>query len=161
MPELKKAAILFLAALTLLSLAACVTKSVYIEPSGNPSDIQKVEVYRTEERYTEADVDDLRDENTPLCIIDSQRQTEFLEELHGLAFEEEIVLFPVPLDGGCTCSGYVISIVYEDGSYDIIAEQGQFYYSIGSNGDGRYEYDSADYCGDLAWTDFLEGYIEG
>ena len=77
-----------------------------------------------------------------------------------LEFEKEEVLFPIPMDGGYDYCGYVISIVYEDGGYDIISEEGLFFYSVDDGGKEKYKYDYADYCGETPWSTLIEAYIE-
>lgn len=70
-----------------------------------------------------------------------------------------LFLFPIPMDGGYDYCGYIVSIVYIDGSYDIASFDGLFSYSITKNGKGRYRYDYARYSGEINWTDFIESYI--
>ena len=44
--------------------------------------------------------------------------------------------------------------------YDIFSETGQYFYEVRKNGEGSHDYGYANYCGDEAWSDFIEKYIE-
>ena len=102
----------------------------------------------------------MRFENTPIYTLNPEQYDDFLDELLLLDFEEEVVFFPIPTDGGCDYHGYVISIVYDNGGYDIVAEEAQFSYFVGNDGKNKYKYEHADYCGDVVWADFIKKYIE-
>ncbi|MBQ2255665.1 MAG: hypothetical protein II330_02270, partial [Clostridia bacterium] len=65
-----------------------------------------------------------------------------------LGFEEEVVFFPIPMDGGYDYEGYIVVVIYSDGGYDIVAERGLYSYAIGNDGQGRHKYDHSDYCGE-------------
>jgi hypothetical protein len=130
-----------------------------LELSKKQSEIQSINIYNTEEYYSERNIHYFLDENTPSYTLDPTQHKDFLKELFALDFEKDIVLIPIPMDGGCDYSGYIISVVYLDGSYDIIAEKGWFSYVVNER-DGLYGYEHADYCGDVAWTEFIESYIQ-
>lgn len=147
--------------LLLLSLSSCGTIDKKIKLSSHVSEIQTIEIYHIESNYSEGDVSALREENTSYCSVAPTDYDAFLNELTSLPFSEEIPFFPMTaVDGGYDYSGYIISIVYADNSYDLIAEKGQFFYSIGDNGDGKYSYDTSNYHGEVAWTDFVEKYVQ-
>ena len=85
---------------------------------------------------------------------------DFLDAVCDLQFKKERGFFLIPADGGYDYTGYVIAIIYSDGSYDIIAESGLYSYVIGKNGKAQHKYDPSDYCGSTPWTDFVKQYIE-
>jgi len=157
---MKKITIICLVLILLFSFTSCTTVNKSIELSGDQKSIQSIDIYDVSEQYYEGDITVLRSENTPIYTVNPEQYADFLDELLLLDFEEEAVFFPIPMDGGCDYFGYVISIVYTDGGYDIVAEEGQFSYSLGVDGKGRYKYEHADYCGDVSWVDFVEKYIE-
>ena len=57
-----------------------------------------------------------------------------------------------------TYEGYVICVVYPNG-YDIIAPNGQFYYSLDPKGQEHYKYGHSDYSGETEWSVIIEQYI--
>lgn len=156
---MKKAFIFIMSMLLFFTLTSCATIRKNVELSQDSAQIQSLEIYDVSHKYYEGDVTALRKENTPIHIIDAESQSEFLDDLRTLEFEE-VVFFFIPMDGGCDYSGYVIAVVYSNGGYDIIAEEGLFSYAVGEDGEGRYRYDHSDYCGEQSWAEFIEGYID-
>lgn len=149
-----------LAMLFTLSLTSCGPKKLNVKLSKDPSEIQSIDIYSLDKWYDEGDVKNLRDENSPVYTLASDQYADFADEIASLEFEEEGGFIFMATDGGYNYGNYVVSIVYIDGSYDIIASSGQFYYSPGKDGKGRYNYDHADYCGETQWSDIIKGYIE-
>ncbi|MBP3479508.1 MAG: hypothetical protein J6K03_08540 [Oscillospiraceae bacterium] len=142
-----------------LILTSCTTIKTDYVLSMDESQIQAIDIYNIDDvskSYSERNIHCLRSECTPTYTLTSEQYTSFLDKLTSMEFEEEIVLIPIPMDGGCDYMGYIVSIVYIDGSYDIIAEEGQFSYSS-VNG---YKYSHADYSGTVSWSDFIREYIE-
>lgn len=146
--------------LLLFSLSSCANVKRRAELSQDREDIASIEIYYSERAYYEGDIHVFLSENEPVTVLDPEDHTSFLDTLCDLEFEKEIIFFPIPMDGGCDYYGYVIAIVYSDGGYDIFAEGGLYSYAIGSDGKGRHKYDHSDYCGDAAWDDIVEEYIE-
>lgn len=140
-------------------LCACATVKTDITLTQERDQIQSVQIYKLETVYDEGNVDSLCDENTPAFIVEKNQQDGFLDELCDLDYEKEVVLLPIPMDGGCDYEGYVIAVVYKDGGYDLIARQGQYYYSPGDDAEGAHKYGHADYCGEKSWIEFVEEYI--
>ncbi|MBR6781948.1 MAG: hypothetical protein IKM33_01965 [Clostridia bacterium] len=155
----RKIVVLFIAALLLFNLMGCmyipVKKSIKL--SKDESVIQSIDIYCVEDAYYEGDVSGLRSEISPVCTLTAEQQDDFVKELLSLKFETEIYLLPMPMDGGYDYEGYVVSVVYDDGSYDLIAEEGQ--YSYLNVGNGSHKYDYADYCGTKDWSAWIETHI--
>lgn len=118
----------FVIFLLLIVLSSCETKSVNYELSKDISIISKVSIYYVEEIYDEGNIHFLISENNPVYTLSKEQEDYFLVEICSLVFEREVVYFPIPMDGGCDIVGYVFIIIYEDGSYEMIAENGQFSY---------------------------------
>lgn len=155
----RKITILFLSLMLTFSMAGCmyipVKKSIKL--SKDESVIQSIDIYYVEDAYYEGDVSGLRSEISPVCTLTAEQQDDFVKELLSLKFETEIYLLPMPMDGGYDYEGYVVSVVYDDGSYDLIAEEGQ--YSYLNVGNGSHKYDYADYCGTKDWSAWIETHI--
>lgn len=142
------------------SLSACtVTTQKTPKLSQKTDQVQAIEIYKPDHAYSEGDVNLFRQENTPVFVLESEANSAFLDELVALKFEEETVFLPIPMDGGSDYEGYIVAVVYSDGGYDIIAEKGLYFYSVGKNGEGKHKYDPSDYCGETPWEDFIEKYI--
>ena len=157
---MKKATILLVCLLLLFGLSSCVTVKKNVELSQSRANVRSIEIYNSEKKYSEGEINTFLEENEPVAVLKSEHFTSFLDALGNLEFKEEKVLFPIPMDGGYDYEGYIIAIVYLDGGYDIIAEGGLYSYAVGSNGKGLHKYDYSNYCGDVAWTDFIEEYIK-
>lgn len=153
---MKKIIIFLVIASLAFSVCSCATVQRSIKFGKDQSEIVSVDIYYIEKQYYEGDIHNLRSENTPIYTFEPDVQNEFLSELESQTFEKEIVFLPLPMDGGCDYSGYIVSVVYTNGSYCIIAEQGQFYYLIEDDKTEKYEYDHSDYCGNESWSDFIE-----
>lgn len=156
---MKKTAFVFTLLFTIF-LTSCGPKRVNIELSKDIDEIQSIDIYNLDEEYDEGDIKELRDENTPMYTLSPEQYADFTDKIESLEFEEEGGFFFMPMDGGYHYRNYVISVVYTDGSYDIIAPLAQFYYSPGKDGSGRHNYDRADYCGEAEWYDIIKEYIE-
>ena len=154
----RKIVVLFVAALLLFNLMGCmyipVKKSVKL--SKDESAIQSIDIYYVEDAYYEGDISGLRSEISPICSLMTEQQDDFVMELLSLEFGSEIHLL-IPMDGGYHYEGYVISVVYDDGSYDLIAKEGQYSYLNVGNGSHKYGY--ADYTGEKDWSAWIETYI--
>lgn len=157
---MKKSLVFLLILLLSITFSSCATVKENIVFSGDRSDIQLIEIYNLDKAYYEGDISKMRQENEPICIFDAQEHSDFIESISSLEFEKEKVIFPIPMDGGYDYSGYVIAMVYSNDSYDIIAEEGLYSFSVGNNGKTRHKYDHSDYCGEKSWADFIEEYIE-
>ncbi len=157
---MKKITIFLVSLLVLFCLSSCATVEKEVKLSQDRANIASIEIYNSEYAYYEEDIHDFLRKNEPVAILKSEYHTSFLDALCDLKFEEEIVLFPIPMDGGCDYSGYIVAIVYSDGGYDIFAEGGLYSYAVGNDGQGRHKYDHSDYCGDVAWNDFVKEFIE-
>lgn len=157
---MKKLSAIIILLLTLIFITSCITVNGTFKLSQSELNITSIEIYKTEEMYDLGNIHFLRDENTPICIIPLQMQEKFINEIESLMYKKEVLLFPIPMDGGFETIGYVIAIVYKDGSYDIVAYNGYFSYTLKANGDERYKYDYSDYCGDEPWDSIIEKYIE-
>jgi hypothetical protein len=131
-----------------------------VELSQDRTHVQSIEIYHPERAYYEGDIHTFLEENEPIAILGSEHHKSFLDTLCSLKFEKEIVFFPISMDGGCDYDGYIVAVVYSDGGYDMIAEGGSYSYALGRDGQERHKYDHSDYCGDVAWNDFVEQYIE-
>ena len=160
MENMKKVITLLISLLLLVCLSSCANIKKEVELSQDRTNVVSIEIYNSERAYYEGDIHGFLEENEPIWVLESEKNSDFLDALCAFEYEEEIVFFPIPMDGGCDYQGYIISIVYSDGGYDIFAEDGSYSYAIGSDGQGRHKYDHSDYCGDVAWNDFVEQYIE-
>ncbi len=141
------------------SFTSCATVNVNIDFSNNISEIESVEIYNLEKQYTtQAEARRLREENEPVYILENEQIESFVCEISSLDFSEERIYFPAPVDWVHLYSGYVVSVVYNDGSYDIVAANGQL--SFENKGNGKYGYGHADYCGEEPWDDIIKGYIQ-
>lgn len=141
-------------------LFSCVKVSNRFSPLRDKSGAVCVEIFKVEKNYNERDVDDLRAENTPVCFLENERCREAVELLCELEYTKDILLIPIPADGGCDFNGYVVAIVYEDGAYDLLAEEGLFSYWE-KDGNGRYSYDYSDYSGERGFSELIEELIVG
>ena len=119
-----------------------------------------IEIYYLEDSYvTQGDAVNIRDENTPICVItDYDVIDALMKEISSLTFIQEVVYFPAAVDWEYIYEGYVVCVVYPDG-YDIIAEQGQLYYSVDRKGEGSYKYGHSDYYGEIPWSEIVEKYV--
>ena len=146
-----------------LSLCSCGKINKNITFSGESSQTLKVEIYYSEKTYTDGNVKNLRDENTPLCVLnnlteDGEKISELMNEISSLTFTQTVLYFPAAVDWVYLYEGYVVCVVYPNG-YDIIAPKGQLYYSINSKGKERYKYGHANYSGETEWSVIIEQYI--
>ena len=157
---MKKATILLVCLLLLFGLSSCVTVKKNVELSQSRANVRSIEIYNSEKKYSEGEINTFLEENEPVAVLKSEHFTSFLDALGNLEFKEEKVLFPIPMDGGYDYGGYMIAIMYSDGGYDIIAERGLYSYAVGRDGQGWHKYDHSDYCGETSWTEFIEEYIE-
>ena len=158
----------FICALTvlflMLSLCSCGTVNKSVGFSQGPWQALSVEIYFLEETYRTPDARNIRNENTPLCVIDSttsdggEATSALMNEIPSLPFTMEVMYFPAPVDWDYLFEGYVICVVYPDG-YDIIAQQGQLYYSVNKNGKEKYNYGHSDYVGEVEWSSIIQKYI--
>ena len=149
--------------LTIFSLCSCGKVNKNISFSGETWQTLKVEIYYLEKSYSESDVHNLRDENTPVCVLDNLADdgdviSDLISEISSLAFSQEVIYFPAPVDWIYVYEGYVICVVYPNG-YDIIAENGQFYYSFDPKGKENYKYGHCDYSGESEWSGIVEKYV--
>ncbi len=157
---MKKTFLLLVSVILIFSLSACATITKDFEFSQKRENVQSIEIYNSEQAYYEGDIHQFRDENEPIVLLSDEESSAFLDAVEKLKFEEEKVFFPIPMDGGYDYQGYIVIIVYTDGGYDIISESGQYFYSIGKDGQGRHKYDHSDYCGDDSWSEFVKKHID-
>ena len=157
---MKKVIILLISLLLLVCLSSCANIKKEVELSQDRTNVVSIEIYNSERAYYEGDIHGFFEENEPIWVLKSEKNSDFLDALCALEYEEEKVFFPIPMDGGCDYQGYIISIVYSDGGYDIFAEDGSYSYAIGSDGQVRHKYDHSNYCGDVTWNDFVKEFIE-
>ena len=157
---MKKVIILLISLLLLVCLSSCANIKKEVELSQDRTNVVSIEIYNSERAYNEGDIHGFFEENEPIWVLKSEKNSDFLDALCALEYEEEKVFFPIPMDGGCDYQGYIIAIVYSNGGYDIFAEDGLYSYAIGSDGQGQHKYDHSDYCGDVKWNDFVKGFIE-
>ena len=157
---MKKVMTLLISLLLLVCLSSCANVKKEVELSQDRTNVKSIEIYHSKRAYYEGDIHGFLEENEPIGALKPENNSDFLDALCALEYKEEIVFFPTPMDGGYDYQGYIIAIIYLDGGYDIFAEDGSYSYAIGSDGQGRHKYDHSDYCGDVAWNDFVEQYIE-
>ena len=157
---MKKIIALFVSLLLIVCFSSCVNIKKDLALSQDRANVQSIEIYKPERVYYEEDIHTFLEENEPISVLEAQNHTSFLDSLYELEFEKEIVLFPIPMDGGSDYYGYVIAITYSDGGYDIIADGGSYSYAVGRDGQGRHKYDYSNYCGETPWAEFIEEYIE-
>ena len=158
--NLKKVIILLINLLLLVCLSSCANVEKEVELSQDRTNVESIEIYNSERAYYEGDIHGFLEENEPIGVLKSEKISDFLDTLCALKFEEENVFFPIPVDGGYDYNGYMIAIEYSDGGYDIFAEGGLYSYAVDNNGQGRHKYDHSDYCGEVAWNDFVKEFIE-
>ncbi len=145
------------------SLCSCGKIDKRITFSGECYQTLEVEIYYLEEVYDNSTVQNLRDENIPICVLnnladDGDLISDLMSEISSLAFSQEVIYFPVAIDWVYTYEGYVICVVYPNG-YDIIAPNGQFYYSLDPKGKEHYKCGHSDYSGETEWSAIIEQYI--
>ena len=160
---MKKLLTTMLFVVIMLSLCSCGKIDKSITFSGECYQTLEVEIYYLEKNYNESDVQNLRDENTPVCVLnnladDGDLISDLMSEISSLAFSQEVIYFPAAVDWIYAYEGYVICVVYPNG-YDLIAENGQFYYSFDKKGNENYKYGHCDYSGETEWSDIVEKYV--
>ena len=111
----------FICALTvlflMLSLCSCGTVNKSVGFSQGPWQALSVEIYFLEETYRTPDARNIRNENTPLCVIDSttsdggEATSALMNEIPSLPFTMEVMYFPAPVDWDYLFEGYVICVV--------------------------------------------------
>lgn len=143
----------------ILCLTSCINVKENLELLHGYEKVDSVELFFTDEVYDENNVHVFHEKNTPIKILRGDL-SELCSALCELKFEREVILFPIPMDGGCDLSGYIISVVFEGGDYDLISYSGLFSYAIGKDGRPRYKYDYSDYCGGEPWDDFIKRHFE-
>ena len=156
---MKRVLVLFTGIMFLFCLSGCVTVNKNYRLS-NVREVESVEIYDTEKRYYEGDVHGFREENEPILTIPAEDCTESLKEIDELEYKAEEVLFPMPMDGGCDYQGYILIVVYTDGSYDLLADGGMYLLRVGDEGERSAKFDHSDYCGEEEWSDFVKRHIE-
>jgi len=157
---MKKTVALFVSLFLIFCFSSCANIKKDLALSQDSANVQSIEIYNSERAYYEGDIHIFLEENEPIKILEPEQHANFLDALCTLDFEEEVVFFPIPMDGGCDYGGYVIAVVYSDGGYDIIAEGGLYSYAVDSNGQGRHKYDHSDYCGETPWEELIDEYTE-
>ena len=160
---MKKLPITMLFFVITLSLCSCGKIDKSITFSGKCYQTLEVEIYYLEKVYNDSTVQNLRDENIPICVLnnladDGDLISDLMSEISSLAFSQEVIYFPAAVDWIYTYEGYVICVVYPNG-YDIIAPNGQFYYSLDPKGKEHYKYGHSDYSGETEWSVIIEQYI--
>ena len=140
-------------------LSACITVDVNFKLSQSKTNITSIDIYEVDSVYDHGNVHNLKEENQPIYTITSSKQEQFIKEIESLKYEKEIILFPIPMDGGLNLTGYAIVISYQNGGYDIIGDDGFFSYKLKENGEERYSYDYSNYCGDEPWDSVIWKYI--
>ena len=160
---MKKLLSILVFVLTISFLSSCGTVEKNITFSGESWQTLSVEIYYLEKAYqTQSEARNIREENTPICILDistnGEEINELMNEISSLTFTKEVLYFPAPVDWVYSFEGYVICVVYPNG-YDLIASNGQLYYSIDKKGKEDYNYGHSDYSGKNAWSDIIEKYI--
>lgn len=156
---MKRIHLLCVCVVLIFNLSACAKIATNFELSQAEENVQWIEIYNSEQAYSERDITQFRDENSPVAMLEGELLDDCLHALEQLKFEEEKVFFPIPMDGGYDYQGYIMVIVYEDGGYDVVAECGQYAYAVGKDGQGCHKYDHADYGGEKSWTAFVEPYL--
>jgi len=156
---MKKVAMSLVIFILLICLPSCATVKKDAELSQDRSNVRTIEIYNSERRYDEQDIHTFLGENEPVAVLEGDARSDFLDAFCNLKYEREMKLFFIPADGGYDYGGYIIAIRYSDGGYDIFACGGSYSYDAGDDGNGRHRYDYSDYCGETAWTDFVEKYI--
>ena len=144
----------------MMSLCACTMVQHNFSFSQQRDNIKSVEIYNSDKLYYEGDVSSFKKENEPIAVLETEALSDCINSIEQLKFEEEKVFFPIPMDGGYHYQGYILIIVYIDGGYDLIASGGQYSYFIGKDGQGKHNYEHFDYCGEIAWDEFVEKFLE-
>ena len=158
---MKKAALTLFSLFLLCTLFSCAPVRRKVSYAQGIEQIQSIELYHSEQAYSEGNISGFRQENEPITVLQGDACAEFAQAFGNLKFEEVMMLIPIPLDGGCDYEGYVVAVVYADGGYDIFAERGSYSYVVGRDGTVRRQaYDAADYCGEAPWAELIEKYIE-
>ncbi|MBQ3571230.1 MAG: hypothetical protein IJA15_00215 [Clostridia bacterium] len=160
---MKKLLSILVFVLTLSFLSSCGTVEKNITFSGESWQTLSVEIYYLEEAYlTQSEARNIREENTPIYILDAlnngEKINDLMNEISSLTFTKEVMYFPAAVDWVYAFEEYVICVVYPNG-YDIIASNGQLYYSIDKKGKEDYTCGHSDYSGETAWSDIIEKYI--
>lgn len=155
---MKKTLVLFASFLFLVCLSGCVTVNSYYKLS-DIREIHSVEIYDPEKRYYEGNIHDFLDENEPILTIPAEDCADFLNAIEKLEFTQEVLLIPIPMDGGYDYSGYILVVFYSDGSYDLIADGGMYLFRLSPEGERSAKFDYSDYCGEEKWSDFVERYM--
>ena len=156
---MKKQIIVGFIALILLCACSCSIVESKVELSQSAENVQSIQVFYSERVYDVGNIADFLEENEPFAIFESEKYNDLLNELRELEYQKWVLHLLVPQDGGYDYGGYIIAVLYSDGGYDIIAEEGLFSYYLNKKGEGRCRYDYSDYCGELPWNDFIKKYI--
>ena len=110
-----KKTILLLTILLLIScFSSCTTVKKDVNLSQDRADVKTIEIYHSESAYYEGDIHTFLDENEPIVILEPAQHSRFLDALCTLGFEEEVVFFPIPMDGGYDYEGYIVVVIYSD-----------------------------------------------
>ena len=149
--------------LTLSLLSSCSTVEKNIAFSGESWQTLSAEIYYLEKTYSiQSEARNIREENTPICVLDvstdGEKINDLMNEISSLTFTKEVIHVLAPVDWVYTFEGYVVCVVYPNG-YDIIAENGQIYYSVDKKGDKYCKFGHSDYSGEVAWSDIVRKYI--
>ena len=157
---MKRIALIFITLILIFSFTSCINVTSTFKLSQDRSFVKLVEFYYVDEMlYTESNVHCFLEENTPVKILKDSKCDKLLDALCKTKFEKEVILFPIPMDGGVDVGGYVVSVVYSDGGYDLVSATGSYSYSIGKDGKERHKYDYSDYCGEAQWDDIVKPFL--
>ena len=156
---MKKQIIVGFVVLVLLCACSCTLVDSKVELSQSAENVQSIQIFYSERVYDIGNIADFLDENEPFAILESEKYNDILNELRELDYQKWVLHLLVPQDGGYDYGGYIIAVLYSDGGYDIIAEEGLYSYYLNKKGEGRCRYDYSDYCRELPWNDFIKKYI--
>ena len=127
---MKKQIIVGFIALILLCACSCSIVESKVELSQSAENVQSIQIFYSERVYDVGNIADFLEENEPFAILKSEKYNDLLNELRELDYQNWVLHLLVPQDGGYDYGGYIIAVLYSDGGYDIIAEEGLFSYYL-------------------------------
>ena len=92
---------------------------------------------------------------TPTYTVAKEKHGEVIYELNRLGFKNvKVTPMKISFPKQNTYSGNVLKITYTDGTYDVISQKAQIYYT----NDGAEEYEN--FCNLLIWTAFISSFTD-
>ena len=151
---MKKCLVYILLAALLVMLTGCVTLHFSWKFLHGTDQISQIEVFYLE------DVDDfnLPDDAVPVALIAPEDYDDFCGEIQNIDFTDTILLLPAAVDPSWYLQGYVVRIVYQNGDFEVICNQGYQYQETADGWGGKSRHYS--FPKSFDWDAFVKGYID-